>query len=91
LDAPVLVTCDPDDAVADEPGDALLHLGGGLVGERDREDPVRVDRPVTDQVGDAVGQHARLARARPRDDEQWPADVENGLTLGRVQALDQIG
>ena len=32
-----------DDGFADQPRDALLHLGGGLVGESDGEDIVRAD------------------------------------------------
>ena len=45
--------------------EAGLHLAGGLVGEGHRQDVVGRDAHLVDQVGDAVGQHARLARAGP--------------------------
>ena len=32
--------------------------------------------PRAHQVGDAVGEHARLARARAGQDEQWPLAVQ---------------
>ena len=47
----------------------LAHLAGRLVRERDREDLVRLHPHGADQVRDAVRQHARLARARARDDQ----------------------
>lgn len=46
----------------DEFRDAVLHLAGGFVGESDREDILRRDA-VLDQIGDAAGDDARLARA----------------------------
>ena len=47
---------------ADEVLDPLLHLGGGLVGEGDRQDRARVGPPLGDQPGDPAGQHPGLAR-----------------------------
>jgi len=44
--------------------DARAHLAGGLVGEGDREDAVRRGALGLDHPGDAVREHARLARAR---------------------------
>ena len=41
--------------------DPLLHLVGGLVGERDGEDLERAHAVVSDQVGDAVREHPGLA------------------------------
>jgi hypothetical protein len=58
--------------------DPLAHLGGGLVGEGDREDLTRaapLARP--EQVGDALGQHPGLARAGAGDDEQRRPLVEH--------------
>jgi hypothetical protein len=66
-------------------GHPLLHLAGGLVGEGDREDLPRLRIPRTEQVGDAVRQHAGLARARAGDDEQRPALVDDGLPLRAVE------
>ena len=52
--------------------DPLAHLRRGLVRERDREDLVRLDAELAEQVGDAVGEHARLPGAGAGDDEQRP-------------------
>ncbi len=73
----------------DERRDALAHLGGGLVGEGDREDLARLHAAGGEEVGDAVGEHARLARPGSRDDEQRAALVEDGLALLGVQPLQQ--
>jgi len=54
----------------DERRDAFLHLAGGLVGERDGEDLAGLDMPFGEQVGDPMREHAGLAGARARDDEQ---------------------
>ena len=52
----------------------VAELGGGLLGERDRGDAAhgnRELRPVGgDELDDPVDEHRRLARARPRFDEQ---------------------
>ena len=76
---------DPARAAAEDPLDPLAHLARGLVGERDREDLVRVGGAARDQVRDAVRQHARLAAARAREDEQRALDVANRLGLLGVQ------
>ena len=60
----------------------LAHLAGRLVGERDREDLVRLHAHGADQVRDTMRQHARLARARARDHEHGPFGGDDGLTLG---------
>ena len=73
---------------ADEVGDAVAHLVGGLVGERDGQDPRRV-HALVDQVGDAVGQDPGLARAGPGDDEQRPAAVDDGVELVGVETVDR--
>ena len=52
--------------VGDERVDPLLHLGGGLVGEREREDLGRAGAPGGDQLGDAAGDDGGLARPRAR-------------------------
>ena len=77
--------------VAEQQPDALAHLGRGLVGEGDREDLPRPRAPGVDQVGDAVREHARLARAGAREDEQRPVAGHDGLTLRSVETLEEIG
>jgi hypothetical protein len=76
-------------AGTDERGDALLHLAGRLVGERDGEDLAGLHVPLGDQVRDAVGQHPGLSRPRAGDDEQRTAGVEDRLALLRVQTVEQ--
>ena len=51
----------------------LPHLARGLVRERDREDLVGLHAVRADEMRDAVGENARLARAGPGDDEQGPS------------------
>ena len=83
---------DPDRArlPTEHPLEPLAHLPRRLVRERDREDLVRLDAVRADQVRDPVGEHARLARAGPGDDEQRPLDVEHGLPLGRIQVGEEL-
>ena len=71
-------------AVGQEVGDALQHLAGGLVGEGQQEDVLRLDA-VLQEVGDAVGQRARLAATRPGDDEHRPRPGGDGLALLGVE------
>ena len=71
---------------ADERGDALAHLVGGLVGERDGEDPRGV-HALVDEVGDAVREHPGLAGAGAGDDEQRAAAVDDGVELVGVEAV----
>ncbi len=70
---------------AEEMLEPLLHLAGGLVRERDREELVRLRTDRVDQVGDAIRQDARLPGARAGDHEQRPFRGEDGLALGGVQ------
>ena len=66
-----------------------LHLGGGLVGERDREDLVRLHVALQDEVGDAMGEHARLARAGAGQNEQRSLEVRDRGALRLVEPLEQ--
>ena len=50
-------------------GDAIEHLARGFVREGEQQNVARVD-PVLEQIGDAISERARFARARARDDEQ---------------------
>ena len=75
---------------AEHPLEALAHLAGRLVRERDREDLVRPDAVGPDQVRHPVGEHPGLPRARAGDDEQRAVDVEDGLALGRVEVGEEL-
>ena len=74
---------------ADEVLDPLLHLVGGLVGERDRQDLVRGHAPVTDEMGDAVGEHPGLARTGTGDDEHGTVGGRDGLALNGIEVGEQ--
>ena len=43
-----------------------------------------------DQIGDAVRDDARLAAARPGEDQERAIGVLNSFTLGRVQVGEDI-
>ncbi len=77
-------------AAAEQPLDALAHLAGRLVRERDREDLPRLRLVGVDQERDPVRQHARLAATRAREDQQRPLAMCHSLPLGLVQALQQL-
>ena len=83
---------DPDRAgdSAEHVLEPLAHLAGGLVREGDRQDLLRFHAAGVDQVRDAVGEDARLARARSGDHEQRPLRGEDRLLLRRVQ-IGEIG
>ena len=65
------------------------HLAGRLVGERDGQDLAGRDAALGQQVGDPVGEHPGLARARPGHDEQRAALVHDGSALLRVQPVQE--
>ena len=71
---------------ADEAPDAVAHLAGRLVGERDREDLVRRNILRLDQACDARREHARLARPCASQHEQRPVRVHDRGILVAVQA-----
>ncbi len=74
---------------ADQAGDPFAHLLRRLVGEGDREDLVRARLAGREQPGDAVGEHAGLARPCPGEDQQRPLAVGDGVSLGAVQPGEQ--
>ena len=69
---------------AQQGGGPFLHFVGRLVGEGDRQDAFGPDA-VADQLGDAVGDHPRLAGSRPRQHQQWPRERVDGVVLGGIQ------
>ena len=72
-------------ARSDERAEPLAHLGGGLVGEGDGEYLGGADAQVAHEVGDAEGQHARLARAGAREHQKRAVDGLDGFALRGVQ------
>ena len=65
-------------------GDAAHHFAGGLVGEREQQDAVG-GNALFEQIRDAVGERARLARTRAGDDERRAGRRGDGGELLRIQ------
>jgi hypothetical protein len=74
---------------ADQLGHPLLHLTGGLVGERDRDDLAGVHVALAQQVGDPMRQHTGLARPGTGDDQQRRPGMRDGVTLRSVEPGEQ--
>ena len=66
---------------AQELGDTRAHLAGSLVREGDREDALRRDAVLRDEVGDPRRQDSGLARPRPGEHEERSLRVLDGLAL----------
>ena len=62
----------------------LLHFAGRLLGERDGQNALGL-RAAADQLGDAIGDDARLAGARAGQHQQRPSQRAHRVELGRVQ------
>ena len=80
VDTHIFLATGPDQRL-----DALAHLVGGLVGERDGEDAERADALLLDEVGDAMGEHPGLARAGAGDDQQRSLGVHDRVELVGVE------
>ena len=76
--------------LAEQGLDAVFHFPRGLVGERHRQDLVGTDSLGRDQVGDALGQHARLAGARSREDEDRSRPGCDGFSLWSVEFVEEV-
>ena len=68
-------------------GDSLLHLAGGLVGERDGEN-FRGWRPGGDQPSDARNDRAGFSRSRAGEDQQGAGLVGGGALLLGVEIIE---
>ena len=66
---------------------ALAHLSGGLVREGDGQDALGRDPAGADQMGDPVGEDARLAASRPCQHQQRALGGLDGPALLGVQPL----
>ena len=69
--------------------DAFSHLVGGLIGEGDGQDGT-AGHALLDQMGDAIGDDARLAGARAGQNEDRTVGGEDSFTLLRIQAIQII-
>ena len=68
--------------------DAAAHFGGGLVGERDREDAVRRGALDLDEPCDAVHENPRFAASRPGEDQCRTERCCDRLSLSIIQTVE---
>ena len=81
---------DPGPALADEARSPLSHLTRGLVREGDRQDRLRWDSVVQDEVGDPARDDPSLSGAWTRDDQERAVGVGDGGALLLVQASEEV-
>ncbi len=62
-----------------------VHLTGGFVGEGDRQNVVGAHPQIANQVGDAVGQDARLAGTGAGKHDDGAQSGGDGLLLLHVE------
>ncbi len=74
------------DRGADQLADPFLHLARGLVGEGHGQDLPGPGLALHQDMGQPRGQHPRLARAGPGQDQHRAVHGRHGLGLGFVQA-----
>ena len=70
---------------------ALAHVGGGAAGKGDGEAALRGHVTLGNEVGDAMGQGAGLARAWTGDDQERPLDGGGGRALVVVELCKDAG
>ncbi len=76
-------------AVGNQPVHAVLHLRGGLLGERQGQNLGWPRALLRDEPGDAAGQHRRLAGSGPGDDQQRPIAMGDRLALAGCEICEQ--
>ena len=69
--------------------DPASHLLGGLVREGDRQHLVGLRVAVTDEIGRAIGDDARLARAGAGQDQQRALAVQHGALLFGIELVEE--
>ena len=75
---------------ADQMGDPLAHLARGLVGEGDHQQFPRLRAAGGEDVGEARGQHPRLAGARARQHQHGALDRLHRRALFGVQPREVV-
>jgi len=78
----------PGHVALEHAGDAPLHLVRGLVREGDGQDAIERDPFPLHEPDHAMGEHARLPAAGPREHEQRPRPVQDGRALIRIQGSE---
>ena len=72
-------------ALAQQPREPFAHLPRRAVRERHGGDAPRAHADFLHEIGDPMGDDARLPRAGARDDQEGSLDVLDGFPLGRVE------
>jgi hypothetical protein len=70
--------------------ESTAHLACGLVGEGDGQDRPGLNLLDLEQPGNAVNEHARLARSRTGEDQQMTGIGRDGFALRRVEWVEQM-
>ena len=70
---------------ADHALESRLHLARGLIGKGDREDAIRENFLLVEQVRDAVRKHAGLPGTGPGEDQTRPVGMFDGSALNVVE------
>ena len=70
--------------LSEQIGDTPHHFAGGLVGERQQQDAVG-GNALFEQIGDAIGERAGLARTGAGDDERGAGRRGDGGELLRIE------
>jgi len=70
--------------------DPFGHLPGSFVGKGHRQDILGAHTQIVDQVRDAMGDDAGLARPGSGQDQERSLAVEYGAFLGRVEVLNEV-
>ena len=78
---------EPDQRRADQRLDARTHFFRRFVGEGDGKNLVVLRVAFRQEVGDALRDDARLARAGAGKDEQRAVDVQDGVALFGIETL----
>ena len=75
--------------VCHQPVQARTHLLGGSLGKRHRQDSVRIDALIGDQVGNPVRQGKGFSGSRTGYNQQWIACVRHRPALVAVERIEQ--
>jgi hypothetical protein len=74
-----------------EPFNTFLHLIGGFVGERHRENILRRHLPGLDQIDNPIGDDTSLPTAGSSQDKQRPFRLFYGGALLGIKLVEEIG
>ena len=74
----------------DESGDAIAHFLGRFVGEGDRQN-VHWVGTLRNEIGDALGEHARLTRSGTGHYQQWATGVNYCVMLVGIETRQVKG